>query len=178
MTEIAVRREKAMKKYMHRIISVVMCGVMTLSLVGCGVTNAKKTASEKISDAKQAIAEEQLQNFMEKSTGMMHSDGKPGKIETVYVNSDANGAAREIIVSDWLKNPNGDATISDESNLKDIVNVKGKQTYTMDEAGHIIWDAEGSDIYYQGYSDEKLPIDVNVSYTLDGKEERRRDDKI
>ena len=159
-----------MKKHMLKTISVGMSAVMVLSLAGCGAATVQDAVTDKIDDTKQAYTEQQLQNIIDKSTGMMHSDGEAGKIETVYVNSDANGDTREIIVSDWLKNPEGNATIADESDLTDIVNVKGKETYDMGEDGHITWNAEGSDIYYQGHSDAQLPINVKVTYTLDGKE--------
>ena len=45
------------------------------------------------------------------------------KEETVYVKADASGAVQNIIVSDWLKNSEGKASISDQSDLKDIENV-------------------------------------------------------
>lgn len=32
-----------------------------------------------------------------------------------------------------------------------------------------VWDAEGNDIYYQGSTTKALPVDVSVSYKLDGK---------
>ena len=32
-----------------------------------------------------------------------------------------------------------------------------------------VWTAEGKDVYYQGEIDKKLPVDISVSYTLDGK---------
>ena len=31
------------------------------------------------------------------------------------------------------------------------------------------WRSEGNDIYYQGTTEEALPVDVNISYKLDGK---------
>ena len=32
-----------------------------------------------------------------------------------------------------------------------------------------IWDAQGNDIYYQGTTNKALPVDVSISYKLDGK---------
>lgn len=92
------------------------------------------------------------------------------KDETVYVNQTADGAISEITVSDWLKNVTGNGDISDVSNLKNIKNVKGDETFTNGNDGKITWKADNADIYYQGTSDEELPIGVSISYKLDGKD--------
>lgn len=94
---------------------------------------------------------------------------KPSKKETVYVSASAVGAVENIKVSSWLKNPGHYDTITDISNLSNISNVKGNETFT-EESGNIIWQANGEDIYYQGDSNAELPVDVKVTYYLDGKE--------
>ena len=43
-----------------------------------------------------------------------------GKEETVYVVTDAQGSAKKVIVSEWLKNKNGEAELKDASDLKEI----------------------------------------------------------
>ena len=91
------------------------------------------------------------------------------KDETVYVLSDATGASRQIIVSDWLENKSGAETISDVSDLSDIENVKDDHTFQKSDNGALVWDAQGEDVYYQGNSDKELPVTVAVTYTLDGK---------
>ena len=91
--------------------------------------------------------------------------GETDKDETVYILADAQGAARKIIVSDWLKNPQGADTLPDVSTLENIENVKGLETF---ENG--LWNAAGKDIYYQGESQAQLPLDMRVSYALDGQE--------
>ena len=94
-----------------------------------------------------------------------------GKEETVYVISDANGENGNVIVSDWLKNPGSDSTLSDKSDLTDIKSVKGNATFTQNSDGTITWDnTDGTDVYYQGSSSEELPVDVKITYYLDGKE--------
>lgn len=90
------------------------------------------------------------------------------KEETVYVKTDANGVPDEVIVSDWLKNADGSATITDRSDLEGIENVKGEETFSQD-GEKLIWDAAGSDIYYQGTTAKELPVSVKAEYYLDGK---------
>ncbi|MBP3869033.1 MAG: hypothetical protein J6D38_07960, partial [Solobacterium sp.] len=92
-----------------------------------------------------------------------------GKDETVYIITDASGSRQSVIVSDWLKNTDGSASITDESSLKDIENVSGDESFTKNADGTITWDAEGKDIYYQGTTDKELPVEVKISYELDGK---------
>ncbi len=74
----------------------------------------------------------------------------------------------ETTVSEWLKNPEK-GTISDTSELKDIKNVKGDETFETGSNNNVSWKSEGNDIYYQGTIDKELPVDVKVSYKLDGK---------
>lgn len=92
------------------------------------------------------------------------------KEETVYVNQEADGTIESVTVSDWLKNITGNEDISDVSNLTDIKNVKGNETFTQGNDGSLTWEADNADIYYQGKTDEKLPVGINVTYKLDGVE--------
>ena len=90
------------------------------------------------------------------------------KEESVYVKADASGKVKKTMVSEWLKNPEK-GTISDTSELKDIKNVKGDETFETGSNNNVSWKSEGNDIYYQGTIDKELPVDVKVSYKLDGK---------
>ena len=91
-----------------------------------------------------------------------------GKEETVYVLAGADGTVRKIIVSDWLKNPDGAAELEDYTDLSDVTNVKGNETYRLNPDNMRVWAAGGHDIYYQGTIDKSLPVDVTIRYTLDG----------
>ena len=97
------------------------------------------------------------------------SGGQNSKEETVYVLANADGSVQKIIVSDWLKNPAGANFINDISELDGIENVKGDEAYTMNPNNMRVWDAKGNDIYYQGTTQKALPVDVSISYQLDGK---------
>ena len=54
------------------------------------------------------------------------------KDETVYVLTGNAGSVNKIIVSDWLKNKDGDTSLVDASDLLDIQNVKGDEKFTLD----------------------------------------------
>lgn len=91
------------------------------------------------------------------------------KDETVYVLANSDGTVKKVIVSDWIKNAKADNEIVDDTKLTDIRNVKGNETYSINGDHMKVWDAEGNDICYQGSTTKALPVDVSVSYKLDGK---------
>lgn len=41
--------------------------------------------------------------------------------------------------------------------------------------GTLTWKAAGNDIYYQGTTEKTIPIDVKITYYLDGKEMKPED---
>lgn len=108
------------------------------------------------------------------SNGAYANAQKISKDESVYVNADESGATTKITVSNWLKNAGINGTINDESNLKDIQNVKGDETFTQN-GDDVQWSAGSNDIYYQGTTDKELPVGVEIKYELDGKEIAAKD---
>ena len=103
------------------------------------------------------------------SSQIIDKVGKGEKDETVYVIAGSDGSPEKIIVSEWLKNTEKAAKLEDSSELKNIKNVKDNAKYAIDKDNMKVWTAEGKDVYYQGEIDKKLPVDISVSYTLDGK---------
>ena len=93
------------------------------------------------------------------------------KEETVYVNTTAGGEVTDVTVSDWLKN-SGDSSnseVKDASDLQDIKNVKGDETFTQN-GNDLTWSTDGKDIYYQGKTEKNLPVSVGIKYYMDGTE--------
>lgn len=90
------------------------------------------------------------------------------KDETVYVIAGANGAVKKIIVSDWIKNAIESEKVQDKTDLENITNVKGDESYTISGDNMHVWDSQGNDIYYQGDIKKELPVNISVSYKLDG----------
>lgn len=108
------------------------------------------------------------------SNGAYANAQKISKDESVYVNADESGTTTKITVSNWLKNAGINGTINDESDLKDIQNVKGDETFTQN-GDDVQWSAGSNDIYYQGTTDKELPVGVEIKYELDGKEIAAKD---
>ncbi len=151
-------------------ILAIICSVSLLGtmLVGCGQQDADKAAPDAqtdSSDARSSIEEmDSVVQSMEAANLITHSDSS-GKEETVYVLLDANGNKTDTIVSEWLKNPEGAQTMYDSTKLKDVEVVKGNASYTQDD-DMLVWNSDGGDIYYQGKSDKEVPVNVEVTYTL------------
>lgn len=112
---------------------------------------------------------EKEESIAEDSPKEAISDTNVFKDETVYVLANADGTVQKIIVSDWIKNKSLEGKINDVTELKDIENVKGDEEYTLGGNNTCVWDAQGNDIYYQGTIEKELPVNVMVSYKLDGK---------
>lgn len=91
------------------------------------------------------------------------------KEETVYVMAQADGKVDKIIVSDWIRNNKKAATIKDVSAVSDIENVKTDASFTLDSDNMRVWQADGKDLYLEGTGTAKLPVDLSVTYSLDGK---------
>lgn len=91
------------------------------------------------------------------------------KTETVYVNLDPSGKPRQQIVTDWLHTDTPDAVLRDRSTLTQVENVKGT-TQPQRQGSDLVWEMEGSDLYYRGQTDGQLPVEIQITYRLDGKE--------
>ncbi len=91
------------------------------------------------------------------------------KSETVYSNLDSNGKAYKTIVSTQLTNEDKSDEITDISNLLNIENTNGDESFKK-EGNQIVWDSNGNNIYYKGESDKQLPVECKITYELNGEE--------
>ena len=91
------------------------------------------------------------------------------KEETVYVNADAAGKQKSVTVSEQLKGIQSTGTVADESILEGIKNIKGDENVSQN-GNRLTWQAKGEDIFYQGTTEQELPVSMKTVYILDGKE--------
>ena len=147
-----------MKKFIQKPIAVALSAALLVSSLGAGAyaLNQKPTETAKIETASAAASSNS-------------EDEAVYKDETVYVLAGADGTVEKIIVSDWIKNALGAATLTDAGNLKDVENVKGDESYTLNQNNMRVWDAKGNDIYCKGTAEQALPVNLKVTYKLDGK---------
>ena len=148
-----------MKNNFTKAIGIILSLSITASLCACGKAEAPKPSTND-NGTTQNIAET---DYTEEST-------KYKKSETVYVNLDAEGKVKSKIVTDWLHTDTPKTFINDISSLKNIVNVKSNSEPKKSKDGSIRWNMPSTDLYYRGTTDNELPIDLNITYFLDGKE--------
>ena len=153
------------KNYIKGAIS----GALALTILCSGVGVAAYSAGADNTAQALGVQTESTVEAVKKASTTKEALKKLSKNETVYVIADANGAAKKIIVSDWLKGVDTKGKVKDVSNLKDVKNVKGDETYTVNEDNAYEWAANGDDIYYQGTGTTELPVKLKLSYKLNGK---------
>lgn len=91
------------------------------------------------------------------------------KDETVYSNLNSKGEKYQTIVTTHLINENDEKILKDLTTLLNIENTSGNENFKK-EGEELIWEANSNDIYYKGETDKSLPIDIKITYVLDGKE--------
>lgn len=143
-----------MTKWVRNITAIGLCAALCIGGVAFAQTGDKQTEPETVKSETKAAEATQQEIF---------------KDETVYVLAGADGSVQKIIVSDWIKNTLADNTVSDKSELSNIENVKGEESYTMSGENVKVWNTQGNDVYYQGDIEKELPVNLTVTYKLDGK---------
>ena len=160
-------------------------GILTMGAGGAGYALAKSSSSKALpqdpscvmdglssvsSDVAYASglsSEADLLQYMSASAATP-STQDPFKEETVYVIAGQDGTVNKVIVSDWIRNTAGKNDVQDVSELSDVQVLKDGETFTMGGENTRVWNASTDDIYYQGNIEKELPVDVKVSYFLDG----------
>ena len=154
------------KKYLAAVLAILTAAGMTGTFAYANSCSEEQTQTAAVAEAAPSA---------EQAVRRGSTESPAQKDETVYVIAGADGSVEKIIVSDWLRNNAGSDTLTDVSDLKDIENVKSDAGYQMQQDGALVWDAAGDDLYYQGIGEKALPVDLHVTYLLDGKEIRAED---
>ena len=145
-----------MKNRATKFISLALCAVVLFAAVGTSVFALTGEGKESEDE--------------NKSTNInVSTEAETSKDETVYILAGADGTVQKIIVSDWIKNAMAADSLDDKTELSDIENIKGDESFTLGGDNSCVWDAQGNDIYYQGNIEKELPVQMSVCYTLDGQ---------
>ena len=150
---------KEIRKKIIKIVSIVLAAAMIGTSSGLIAF-----AVQSQSDMESCVSDSTTESYISEKS----SSDSDGKEETVYIIANADGSTKKVIVSNLLKNGSKNSQLEDETTLSDIKNVKGEETFT-NSGENYTWNADGSDIYYQGTTDKQLPVDMKITYTLDGK---------
>ncbi len=96
------------------------------------------------------------------------------KDETVYTKLNNDGSVKMTLVNNHIKNPNNLETLTDETDLLNILNINGKEKFTQNGTT-LTWESQGKDIFYQGSTEKPLPIATKIKYYLNGEEKKLED---
>jgi putative membrane protein len=161
--------QELQKKFQNKYAIRMLAGVLVVAMMGgsfaAGYVRGNTEQAVTVEAAEKSELEEKIGDLVNQTNSVDDTT----KDETVYVIADSKGNAGKVIVEEWLKNKDGSATIEDKSDLDDITNVKGDETFTQN-GENLTWQANGSDIYYEGTSDKEVPVSETVTYYLDGEE--------
>lgn len=163
------------KNYRFRkiLITAVLCPALVLGMAACGQNGGNAGSGSQAAGAESSAA-----NGSEggKTEVVFNPPANtpfvtPGeKDESVYVKADAAGRPTEKTVEVVLKKIEGSDPIEDRSNLYEIKNTEGNEEYTQAGDGRYLWQNNGEDIHYKGKSDQALPVNVRITYYLEGQE--------
>lgn len=143
-------------KNMKKIICLLLALTVCLSLLGgCG----KSDSDEKNNDSEA--------DYEAKEYAL--TDAAVTKDETVYVNLNADGSLKKVNVSDHMHVGEPQVRIRDASDLDDITDVKTFIEPVWQDK-QLYWDMESTDLYYSGTSDKETPVNIDITYYLDGEE--------
>lgn len=95
------------------------------------------------------------------------------KTESVFSNLNTDGSINKITVTNHICSKTKEE-YEDESELEDIINLNGSETFTKD-GNNLKWKSDGKDIYYQGSTKKEGPIKININYYLNGEKKKAKE---
>ena len=125
-----------------------LASVLVLALL-CGIACVQVLAAG--SDVSASTENDQAAISAETAEVSETTDSGTRKNESVYIIANADGSVRKILVSDQFENCTPELIQKNLAGLGNVQNVKG-------------------DDCWQGESTKELPVEIAISYTLDGKE--------
>ena len=90
------------------------------------------------------------------------------KSETVYAVMNGDGSVKSTTVSEHLYNASGLSGVTDKTTLTNIQNTESDAEFTQN-GEELVWNTDDTDVYYKGDTDRALPIDAEITYSLDGQ---------
>ena len=153
------------KKLKGKLAGVVVVVLVVCLVIACG---SKKENSSESGDVTSASADA----LREPDFASASIVTAPKKSEVVSASADATGKVAEVRVAATLSGyaqESGDY-VADTTNLTNLKNPNGPESFYTQEGGLVYWENLGDPITYKGDSDAELPLNVTVTYYLDGEE--------
>lgn len=169
--------ENRQRGLFYKLMAIAMSASLVVGMTGCAGSGSKaEQAGNGVSQTTDANATGSSASGAAAQEVVFHppvntpSVVPEEKEETVYVQADAAGRPTKKTVEVVLKGIRGEDPIEDCSNLRDIKNTEGDEEFSEAGEGRYLWENHGEEIRYKGESDEPLPVDVKITYYLEGTE--------
>ena len=144
----------------------ILAATLAVSMLFSGCGEKKETVPD-------VVFANEGQTYQEKVERAAQT-GTFDKEENVQVEADASGRVKKITVETRLRTGGGEQ-IEDYSVLHDIKNTEGDEEFRTAGDGTLFWEDRGEDIHYEGTSTEALPVEMQISYELNGKKVAPKD---
>ena len=95
------------------------------------------------------------------------------KTESIFNNLNTDGSVSKTTVTNHICSKIKEE-YEDESELDDIINLNGNETFTKD-GNTLKWKSDGKDIYYQGTTTKESPIKITINYYLNGEKKKAKE---
>ncbi len=153
-------------KNLKNVVAYLLILVLALSFAGCSKENSSNKDVKEESKSSKVSSTEETKDVSDMAAAFAEE-----KEETVNVKADSKGTAKSITVAESLSGVEENKLIKDVTELKDIMNTGGDEEFYEQGDGLIYWENHGADIEYEGNIEGKdVPVGVNITYKLDGKE--------
>lgn len=153
-----------MKRRVSEIAQATGYSLLCVALASATMLPAIAIADESSASSKSAESSTSTQT----SVTQAEPQAPSSKDETVYVYTTADGTVKNEEVKATLSNPDGAKALSDASILESIKADDDSNTFTG-STREMTWSTNGKDVTYKGETSALTPVDVRVSYKLDGK---------
>ncbi len=145
---------------LNKVLKIVCISLLLVSAAACKEGKQEETVITGIN--------EKYTSVEDTSYTYKKSDLETDKVENVYVSADPSGNVIKTEVEVTLR-AKEDGSLIDVLNLDDVVNKSGDENYEIKD-NQIVFENHGSDITYKGITNKDLPVSVNITYYLDGKQ--------
>ena len=91
------------------------------------------------------------------------------KEETVFASLESSGKVKNVIVNEHLINKEKQNILEDLTDLENIENINSDAKFKLD-SNRLSFESNKEDIVFRGTTSKMLPVELNITYKLNGKE--------
>lgn len=162
-TTLTVLRARWQQGALHKKATRMAVGLALCAALVCASGASMALANESNTESEEVIASSSVLSY--------YDAGLPAsKSELVTIQAASSGAVQSIEVASELDNSAGASTVRDMTSLTSFTDIEGATSYYV-AGNQVVWEAkDNSDtISYTAATQATPPIEVSLTYTLDGE---------